>query len=135
MPEYLFDVLTLYDCMQDPATVDWLTHAAVHLPAMVPPGRYPTPCEIQAVIEGIPGIRADYVISDGVWQVTAFSLTDVLWAVLGISDYSGDPEAPHRFSFLAGWDEMILLITAHLAKRCGPFVLLHDSGAPPQVVM
>jgi len=30
---------------------------------------------------------------------------------------------------------MVLLVTEHLARYCGPLVLLHESGAPPQIVM
>jgi len=30
---------------------------------------------------------------------------------------------------------MILQVTAALVKFCGPLVLLHESGAPPQIVM
>lgn len=131
----LYDVVTLYDCMQDPATLAWLVHASVPLPGEIPSGRYPAPHEIRQVIEAVPGIRSDYLVSGTVWQVTVTSRSDVAWMNLAIKGYTGDPERPHQFMFTAGWDEMILLITSQLAKRCGPLVLLHDSGAPPQVVM
>jgi hypothetical protein len=131
----LYDVVTLYDCMQDPATVAWLVHADIPLPGMTPPGRYPSPAEIRRVIESIPGIRAAYQVSPSVWQVTVTSRKDVTWASLLIRNFSGDVDEPHPFYFEAGWDEIIVLVTSHLAKRCGPLVLLHDSGAPPQVVM
>ena len=131
----LYDVVTLYDCMQDPATVAWLVHIDVPLPATTPAGRYPTPSEIQQVIEDMLGIRADYVKSDTVWQVTVRSKKDVFWGNLAVLAYSGDPDEPHHIVFTDGWDEIIQLVTSHLAKRCGPLVLMHDSGAAPQVIL
>lgn len=121
--------------MQDPSTISWLKSARVNLPDEVPPGRYPAPAEIREVTDAIPGIWVDYRVSDTVWEMTVRSRKDVLWASLAVRDYCGDEDIPHFFDFTAGWDEMILLVASHLAKCCGPLVLLHDSGAPPQVVM
>jgi hypothetical protein len=133
--QLLYSVLTLYDCLQDPSTVAWLVNANVNLPDETPAGRYPAPAEIREIMDAVPGIWVDYRVSDTVWEMTARSRKDVLWASLAIRDYSGDADSPHHFEFTAGWDEMVLLVSSHLAKRCGPLVLLHDSGAPPQVVM
>ena len=134
LTEKLYDVVTLYECMQDPATMAWLVHVDVPLPATTPAGRYPEPARIREVIDSIPGIQADYLVSDSVWQVTIRSRKDIAWAILNVKAYSGEPEKAHEFYFSAGWDEMILLVTSRLAKYCGPLVLMHDSGAPPQVV-
>ena len=131
----LYHVVLLSDCLEDPSTAAWLVHAGVSLPGEIPSGRYPTPAELQAVIDAIPGIRAVYTISDAIWQVTVTSRSDVFWATLAVREYAGDPDTAHPFYFIAGWDELIQLITSHLATRCGPLVLLHDSGALPQVVM
>jgi hypothetical protein len=133
--DVLYQVASLSDCMQDPATLAWLVTADVPLPGMIPEGRYPSPSEIKAVIDAIPGIRAEYLITDKVWQVTVTSRSDVTWARLVMRDYDGDVESIHSFYFEAGWDEIIVLVVSHLARKYGPFVLLHDSGAPPQVVM
>jgi len=133
--EKLYDAVTLSDCMQDPATVAWLAQSGVTLPGMIPPGRYPSPDEIRAVVDAIPGIRADYLISDTAWELTVRSRKDVSWAILSVRDFQGEAEVPHHFYFRAGWDEIIELVTMHLAKRCGAFVLLPDSGAAPKIVM
>ena len=133
--EGLYRVVTLSDCMQDPATLAWLMQSDVALPGLIPAGRYPTPAEIQSTLDGMTGIRAKPIISDYVWQVTVTSRTDVTWARLIVNGYTGDPHAAHRFYFEAGWDEMIFQITSSLARICGPFVLLHDSGAAPTVIM
>ncbi len=121
--------------MQDPATFAWLVQCDIPLPGEVPPGRYPAPAVIQRVIDALSGLRTNYVIGRAVWEVTVISRKDVVWATLAVSDYSGDPEIPHRFYFAAGWDEMILTLTSELVSYCGPLVLLHESGLPPQVVM
>ncbi len=130
----LYSVVTLYDCMQDPATLAWLVHTNIALPGELPPGRYPTPSEIRKVIEGIPGLRTNYLIADCAWQATLTSREDICWASLQIKNYTGNPDEPHFFIFDSGWDEIILTVTSHLAKLCGPLVLLHDSGVAPQVV-
>ncbi len=133
--QILYSVVTLAECMQNPATLDWLVHAHVPVPEMIPPGRYPTPAEIRLVLENTPGIKATYQVSPSVWVVTVTSREDVTWAVLSVQDYCGDEEMPCRFNFTGGWDELILLVSSKLARLCGPLVLLHDSGAAPQVVM
>ena len=130
----LYSVVTLAECMQNPATLDWLMQTQASVPEMIPPGRYPTPVEIRDVIENSVGIKATYQVSSSVWQVSVTSRKDVSWATLAIQDYCGDEEAPCRFYFSGGWDELILLVTSKLARQCGPMVLLHDSGAAPQVV-
>ena len=130
----LYSVVTLAECMQNPATLDWLMQTQASVPEMIPPGRYPTPVEIRDVIENSVGIKATYQVSSSVWQVTVTSRKDVSWATLAVQDYCGDEEAPCRFYFSGGWDELILLVTSKLARQCGPMVLLHDSGAAPQVV-
>ena len=132
--QILYSVVTLAECMQNPATLDWLVHAEVPMPEMIPPGRYPTPMEIRRVIENTAGIKATYLVSSSVWVVTVTSRKDVTWATLAVQDYCGDEELPCRFNFSGGWDELILLVTSKLARLCGPLVLLHDSGAAPQVV-
>jgi len=131
----LYQVVTLSECMQDPATLAWLVTADVPLPGMIPEGCYPSSSEIKVVIDAIPGIRSNYLATDRIWQVTITSRKDVAWARLVVQDYDGDPDSPHPFFVEAGWDELIMLVVSHLARKFGPFVLLHDSGAPPQVVM
>ena len=131
----LYSVVTLYDCMQDPATVDWMAQANIALPAEIPPGRYPAPAEIRMVIESIPGLRLDTLISERAWTLTLRSRKDVAWVSLAVRDFNGDADSPHHFDFIAGWDEIVFLVASHLVKICGPLVLLDDSGAAPQVIM
>ena len=134
MLNILYDVVTLYDCMQDPATLAWLVHLDLPLPSTTPSGRYPSPAEIRAGIDQMPGLRVSYFVSDKVWEAAMTSRKDVSWAILSVKDYTGDPDHQHHFCFTAGWDEIIILATSHLVKICGPLVLLPDAGDLPQLV-
>lgn len=131
----LYQAVTLAECMQDPASLAWLIQSNCPLPERLPHGRYPTPMEIQSVLDSLPGIRVTYRITSVVWQSTIQSRKDVAWAILRVQGYDGDPDQPLPFSFEAGWDELILQVTARLVPLCGPFVLLHDSGAAPWVIL
>jgi len=134
MHSILYDVVTLYDCMQDPATLAWLTHLDLPLPGTAPPGRYPRPEEIKLCLESIPGLRISYLISEKAWVAAILSRNDITWASLAVKDYDGNPDNPHHFCFPAGWDEIILLVVSKLVRVCGPLVLLPDSGDLPQLI-
>lgn len=131
---YQYKVVTLFECMQHPATVSWLAQFGLSIPDPVPPGRYPTPLEIRGVLENLPGVKTDYIVGRTSWQVTLTDRKDVAWATLAVEGFSGDTNISHPFYFVGGWDELILQATAGLAKLCGPLVLLHESGAPPKIV-
>ena len=134
MENILYDVVTLFDCMQDPATLAWMAHLDLPLPGTAPPGRYPTPEEIGDTLENIPKLKASYAVSERTWEAGIISREDISWANLVVKDYDGHFQKPHHFYFRAGWDETILLVTSHLVKTCGPLVLLPDSGDQPQIV-
>ena len=130
----LYTVITLAEALQDPATRDWLASSGVSLPEEIPPGSDPAPVELQAILEGIAGLRVVYKITANTWQASIASRRDVSWASLRFREFTGDLEEPQKFCFDGGWDEVILLIANRVARRCGPLVLLHDSGAAPQVI-
>lgn len=131
---YEYQVVTLFECMQNPATLAWIEPFKLPLPDRIPPGRYPTPLEIRGVVENLSGVKADYLVGKTSWQVTVRDRRDVAWAVLALRDFCGEVDLPHPFFFTGGWDEIILLVTSRMAKLCGPLVLLHESGAAPQIV-
>lgn len=131
----LYSVVTLFECLEDPATFAWLMNMDMTLPGEVSPGRYPSSNAILRAMGSLPGVSISTLVGKTCWQMTVRSREDVAWAVLELRDYSGDPQEPHRFYFSGGWDEMILLVTTQLAKHCGPLVLLGESGMPPQIVM
>jgi hypothetical protein len=130
----LYTVITLAEAMQTPSTRDWLALAGVHLPATTPSGRMPAPAEMKAVLENLSGVRVRYQITGSTWQASVTSRKDVSWASLRFRAYGGNPQDPQPFVFEDGWDEVILLVASRVARLCGPLVLLHDSGAAPQVV-
>jgi hypothetical protein len=131
---YEYQVVTLFECMQDPATVAWFEQFKLPLPDQIPAGRYPTPMEIRGVVENLSGVRTDFLIGRSTWQVTFRYRKDVGWATLALKNFTGGMDIPHVFYFPAGWDDLILLVTHRLAEFCGPLVLLHESGAAPQVI-
>ena len=130
----LYTVITLAEALQDPATRDWLALAGVSLPEELPPGCDPTPAEMRSMLENMPGLRVACRVTETTWQASVTSRKDVSWSSLRFRDYTGNLDERQKFCFEAGWDELILLIAVRMAGRCGPLVLLHDSGAPPQVV-
>jgi hypothetical protein len=89
---------------------------------------------MKAVLENLSGVRVRYQISDSTWQASVTSRKDVSWASLRFRAYAGNPQDPQPFVFEEGWDEVVLLVASRIARICGPLVLLHDSGAAPQVV-
>ena len=131
---YEYQVVTLFECMQNPATFSWLEQFGFSLPDQLPPGRYPTPLEIRGVMEALPGVKTDYLVGRSAWQVTLRYRKDVGWATLAVKDYSGDNDVSHSIYFIGGWDELILQAATGLAKLCGPLVLLHESGAAPHII-
>ena len=132
---YQYKVVTLNECMQNPATLSWLVQSGLAVPEAIPAGRYPTPQEIRRVMEGLAGVKTDYLVGRSDWQVTLRYRKDVGWATLAIERYTGYSDVPHRFTFVGGWEELILQATAALAKHCGPLVLLPESGALPRIVL
>ncbi|MFW5713905.1 MAG: hypothetical protein ACOCYU_04465 [Brevefilum sp.] len=74
---YAYRVVTLIECMQNPATLAWLEEFGLSIPDRVPPGRYPTPLEIRGVMEALPGIKTDYLVGRLTWQVTLRTIKDV----------------------------------------------------------
>ncbi|QRN82278.1 hypothetical protein JR338_07460 [Chloroflexota bacterium] len=130
----LYTVITLAEALQDPATRDWLLSTGVSLPDDLPPGKDTAPLEMQAILEGISGLRIVYKITATTWQASITSRKDVSWASLRFTAFTGDLELPQKYCFDGGWDEVILLIASRVARHSGPLVLLHDSGAAPQVV-
>ena len=71
------------------------------------------------------------------WQVevdqgkdwwTAFVRSSGQTASLRVDDYSGDPARGQRFHFDTGDAELVVDIAAAVAERCGPFLILDESG-------
>mgnify|MGYP001122198153 CR=1 FL=1 len=130
----LYTVITLAEALQDPATRDWLVLAGIPIPDDTPSGCDLTPAEMGTVLENMTGLRVTYHVTKSTWQASVTSRKDVSWASLRFRDYTGDLDERQKFCFEGGWDELILMIANRVARRCGPLVLLHDSGAAPQVV-
>jgi len=58
---------------------------------------------------------------------------DPAWAVLTVSDYSGD-DLPQQLYFENGHESLIIEILQRLVSSCGPLVLIDDAGGEPSVI-
>ncbi len=73
------------------------------------------------------------------WQSTFSSLPGTTeraespWTVLNVSEYSGDEEQQELW-FAKGWEEPIQQILEGLTTKCGPLVLVPDTGDEPKVI-
>lgn len=130
----LYTVITLAEALEDPATRDWLALTGVFIPEDIPPGCDLTPAEMQSMLDNMSGLQVTYHITASAWQASVSSRKDVSWMSLRFRDYTGEPDERQKFSFESGWDELILLVASRAARNCGPLLLLHDSGAVPQVI-
>jgi hypothetical protein len=114
----------------------WLDDQEVAYPRA--PSRFPTGAEIKAVTSGL---RAHNVkVNDNglhaPWQALITQkgdATDPEWAVLTVSDYSGD-DLPQQLYFEKGHESLIIEILKRLVSSCGPLVLIDDAGGEPSVI-
>jgi len=102
------------------------------------PSRFPTGAEIKAAISGLTAHSVE-VNDSGLhapWQALITQKdneVDPAWAVLTVSDYSGD-ELPQQLYFENGHESLIIDILQRLASSCGPLVLIDDAGGEPSVI-
>ena len=123
-------VLTLLD---DPAFEPWLRQHGIVLPQPWPAHRYPSPAEIRAVLDPLPGYVVEYSVGPGRWDAriaTADRQRTAIW----VRNFSGDAMAPHEFFFHKGSEALNMQILEQLAPICGPLVLVSDAAGLPMVV-
>jgi len=114
----------------------WLDEQEVAYPRT--PSRFPTGIEIKAVISGLTAYSVK-VNDNGLnapWQALLTQKgndIDPEWAVLTISDFSGD-DLPQQLYFEKGHESLIVEILRRLAASTGPLVLIDDAGSEPSVI-
>lgn len=108
------------------------------VPTADEPARNPTPREIRAVCDALRGQRVQYNVKPGsFWQAVVEGATEPErepWTLLNISKFSGSEEEPHEICFDKGWPSLILNIVQRLSIRCGPLVVIPDTGEAPIAV-
>jgi hypothetical protein len=114
----------------------WLDEMEVEYP--LNPSRFPTGAEIKEVLSGLD--EYDVEINDNgpdsAWQAMIAHKKDGEkgpWTLLNINEYTGDAEQQELW-FEKGWPELIELVLGRLAAKCGPLVLIPDTGGDPTVV-
>jgi len=102
-------------------------------------GRYPTLQELREVLDHLDGYTISYSMSR---VFPAHWYADIVradhkngdWAFIVVNNYNGDETDTHEFYFERGAPRVMLPILQQLVPRCGPLILLPDTGAPPVVV-
>jgi hypothetical protein len=89
-------------------------------------GRLASRLDIEAALAAHPEWQVEFEQGDGWWS--AFVRSQDRIASLRVRDYSGDPAFAQRFSFDTGDADLVVDIVAAVAERCGPFLVMDESG-------
>jgi hypothetical protein len=122
----------------DDSITGYLRDVGVVFPEPSIPSRNPTPRELREVAATL----ADHKVTlhsppENAWQIMIEGRNDPdnePWALLNVTDFSGDEAAPHSIWFEKGWPSLILRVVRALSVRCGPLVIVPDTGCKPIVV-
>jgi hypothetical protein len=122
----------------DDEIAGYLRDSGGTVPTAAEPARNPTPREISAVCDALRGQRVHYNVNPGsFWQAVVEGVTGSErepWTLLNISTFSGSEDEPHPIWFEKGWPLLILDILQRLSVRCGPLVVIPDTGEAPIAV-
>jgi hypothetical protein len=97
------------------------------------PGRFPSPRELRAVLDGLDNTSVTYNIGESRWSADVLMdegdvvLSDAHVMVVG---YKGDEDAPLRFFFEKGVPSLNLRILYRISLTCGPLLLLPQFKSP-----
>jgi hypothetical protein len=117
----------------------WLREQDVALPRAPKRGRNPTPAEIRSVCDALDGFRVEYHVSaeKKFWQAVIKGVRGRdrdRWTMLNIDDWGGSEARRWQILFDKGDPALILQVVQGLSARCGPLVVVPDTGDPPAVV-
>lgn len=120
----------------DDALPAWLAEFGIAMPGPGVASRYPTPNEIRAVLDALPGCRVTYDVGDGRWdaRIVEDGPSGGAHATVWVRDYHGDDDRPHAMSFHKGWSELNLAILRALTAVTGPLVYVSASTGTPILV-
>lgn len=96
-------------------------------------GRLPSRAEIEATLAAHPEWQVELDTGKGWW--TAFIRSPTLTASLRVDGYSGELPRPHSFYFDTGDPDLVVDVVAAIAERCGPFLVVDESGEVVILVM
>lgn len=115
--------------------MEWLDSLEVSYPKT--PSRFPTGKEVKDAISELQGVNVT-IRDNGVgaaWQawLESESKPEEFWTLLNITNFSGDNEQQEIW-FEKGHDQLIKQVLSVICKKCGPLVLIPDTGGDPEVV-
>jgi hypothetical protein len=123
---------------QYPFAVECLRFCEIVPPSASEPGRNPSPQELRAVLDDLPGYKTDYLVSPGNWQASVGATTGLRLfrseTLISVVDFRGDETLPHLFYFDKGDLRLNILIVERLSRLCGPLFVFPDTGARPFLV-
>jgi hypothetical protein len=129
----IFVVVPLAVALADDQTRTWLADVGVPLPAFdAVANRVPTPEELRAAVEALPGVRVEYQRSAERWYAHEAPGTppDSYFGEVSI-ELAGPPE---HFGFRNGIEEVHRRIVAAVTPACGPQVYISAAGDDPVVI-
>jgi hypothetical protein len=122
----------------DESITPYLRDLGVTLPDSGIPSRNPTPLELRAVAADLTDLSVDLHSPPGhAWQIMIQGTKDPdnePWTLLNVTEFNGDESKPHAIWFEKGWPSLILRVVHALSVRCGPLVIVPDTGCKPIVV-
>jgi hypothetical protein len=123
---------------QYPFAAECLRFYDIVPPSASEPGRNPSPRELRAVLDDLPGYKADYLVSPENWQASVEAITGLRLfrseTSISVVDFRGDETMPHLFYFDKGDLRLNIFIVERLSRLCGPLVIFPDTGARPLLV-
>jgi len=96
-------------------------------------GRLPSRLDIEAALKSHPDWQVELDTGKDWW--TAFIRSPTLTASLRVDHYSGDPARPQTFHFDTGDPDLVVDVAGAIAERCGPFLVVDESGGIVVLVM
>lgn len=123
----------------------WLDELGISHPSSLPPSRRPTPAEVIDAVASLPSCThhvsrtstsIDIQIDCGdAWShVVLHEEAPAQESKTDLCAPRGD-HVPCDISFYAGSEEVAIVLSRRLSERCGPLVLVPDTGVDPVVVV
>ena len=122
----------------DDEIADYLHDVGVIVPEWKGLCRNPTPKEIREVCGNLTDLSVQYFSPpEHHWQVMIEGKNNPEnepWTLLNVRNFNGCEDEPHAISFEKGWPSLILRIVLGLSAKCGPLVVVPDTGDAPLAV-
>lgn len=112
----------------------WLDECDVPNPGATETGRMPTPYEVLAAIEKIPGCESDHKREPSGDFYFTLKHTNERWTTVQMSQFL-TLDDPCSLSFHKGWSELAVEVLQRLPSACGPLVFIPDSGEDQVVIV